>query len=45
MNVRILAAETLGTFVSMVGGVGGAVLAGGEIGFQGVVLAFGLLAV
>ena len=41
MNVRILYAETLGTFVLMVGGVGAAVLAGSEIGFHGVSIAFG----
>ena len=42
MNIRILTAETLGTFVLMVGGVGSAVLAGGDIGFYGVAFAFGL---
>ena len=41
MNVRILYAEVLGTFVLMVGGVGAAVLAGSEIGFHGVSIAFG----
>ena len=41
MNVRILSAEALGTFVLMIGGVGSAVLAGGEIGFHGVAIAFG----
>jgi aquaporin Z len=42
VNIRILTAETLGTFVLMVGGVGSAVLAGGDIGFYGVAFAFGL---
>ncbi len=37
-----LAAEFLGTFVLVLGGCGAAVLAGGEIGFLGVSLAFGL---
>jgi aquaporin Z len=41
VNVRILSAEALGTFVLMVGGVGSAVLAGGDIGFHGVAIAFG----
>jgi aquaporin Z len=35
-------AETIGTFVLVVGGVGSAVLAGGKIGYTGVSLAFGL---
>lgn len=42
MNTRILGAETLGTFVLMVGGVGSAVLAGSAIGAHGVAVAFGL---
>jgi aquaporin Z len=41
VNVRILSAEALGTFVLMVGGVGSAVIAGGDIGFHGVAIAFG----
>jgi aquaporin Z len=36
------AAELVGTFVLVFGGVGSAVLAGSHIGFQGVALAFGL---
>lgn len=36
------AAEFVGTFVLVLGGVGSAVLAGDEIGFAGVALAFGL---
>jgi aquaporin Z len=42
MNVRILAAETLGTCVLMLGGVGSAVLAGTAIGVHGIAMAFGL---
>jgi aquaporin Z len=41
MQQRI-AAEFLGTFVLVFGGCGTAVLAGGEVGFYGVALAFGL---
>ena len=41
MNTRIGAAEALGTFVLMVGGVGSAVLAADAIGVLGVALAFG----
>ncbi len=37
-----LAAEALGTFVLVLGGIGTAVLAGDEVGFLGVSLAFGL---
>ncbi len=37
-----LAAEALGTFVLVLGGVGGAILAGKAIGATGVALAFGL---
>lgn len=40
-----LSAEFLGTFVLVFGGCGAAVLAGGEIGFLGVALAFGLTVV
>ncbi len=40
--MRRYAAELVGTFVLVVGGVGAAVLAGGRIGFLGVALAFGL---
>jgi aquaporin Z len=36
------AAELVGTFVLVFGGVGSAVLAGSHIGFAGVALAFGL---
>ena len=36
------AAELVGTFVLVFGGVGAAVFAGSHIGFQGVALAFGL---
>jgi aquaporin Z len=41
-SVRRYLAETIGTFVLVVGGVGSAVLAGGKIGYTGVALAFGL---
>ena len=37
-----LAAEALGTFVLVLGGVGSAILAGEAIGAHGVALAFGL---
>ncbi len=37
-----LSAEFLGTFVLVLGGCGAAVLAGGEIGYLGISLAFGL---
>ncbi|MEZ5093775.1 aquaporin Z [Nocardioides sp.] len=37
-----LSAEFLGTFVLVLGGCGAAVLAGGEIGYLGIALAFGL---
>jgi len=40
--VKRYLAETIGTFVLVVGGVGSAVLAGGKIGNTGVALAFGL---
>jgi len=40
--VKRYLAETIGTFVLVVGGVGSAVLAGGKIGYTGVSLAFGL---
>lgn len=39
---RIFVAETVGTAGLMLGGVGAAVFAGGDIGFVGVSLAFGL---
>ena len=39
---RIVGAETLGTFLLMLGGPGSAVLAGEQIGTLGVALAFGL---
>lgn len=39
---RRLLAEFLGTFLLVLGGCGTAVLAGGEVGFLGVALAFGL---
>ncbi|MCR1785730.1 aquaporin Z [Nocardioides carbamazepini] len=39
---KIVAAEFLGTFVLVFGGCGTAVLAGKEVGFAGVALAFGL---
>jgi aquaporin Z len=42
VNIRVLTAETLGTFVLMVGGVGTAVLAAGTMGALGVSIAFGL---
>jgi aquaporin Z len=41
-SVRKWAAELIGTFVLVFGGVGSAVLAGDEIGFLGVSFAFGL---
>lgn len=41
-SVRKWSAELIGTFVLVFGGVGSAVLAGDEIGFAGVSLAFGL---
>ena len=40
--MRRYLAETIGTFVLVVGGVGSAVLAGGKIGYTGISLAFGL---
>lgn len=40
--MKLYLAETVGTFVLVVGGVGSAVLAGGKIGYVGVSLAFGL---
>jgi aquaporin Z len=40
-NARILAAETVGTTVLMLGGPGAAVLAGDQIGVLGVALSFG----
>lgn len=40
-----LAAEVLGTFVLVFGGVGTAVLAGSHVGFHGIALAFGLTVV
>jgi aquaporin Z len=42
MDMKKYAAELVGTFVLVFGGVGSAVLAGGHIGFQGVAFAFGL---
>lgn len=39
---RRIAAEFLGTFVLVLGGVGTAVLAGKEVGYLGIALAFGL---
>lgn len=39
---RIFTAEAIGTAGLMIGGVGAAVFAGGDIGFLGVALAFGL---
>ncbi len=42
MGMRKYAAEFLGTFVLVFGGVGSAVLAGNRIGFLGISLAFGL---
>ena len=42
MHVRKLFAEALGTFVLVFGGVGTAVIAGANVGFLGVSLAFGL---
>jgi aquaporin Z len=41
-NRRVLAAEAVGTFVLVFGGVGSAVIAGKAIGAAGVALAFGL---
>ncbi|MCE7883050.1 MAG: aquaporin Z [Actinobacteria bacterium ATB1] len=41
-RARIFVAEVFGTAVLVVGGVGSAVLAGSEIGFLGVAIAFGL---
>lgn len=40
-----IAAEVIGTFILVFGGVGTAVLAGTHVGFQGVALAFGLTVV
>ncbi|NLA64340.1 MAG: aquaporin Z, partial [Leucobacter sp.] len=40
-----LAAELVGTFILVLGGVGTAVLAGSHVGFLGVALAFGLTVV
>src|SRR5699024_8493188 len=40
-----LAAEALGTFILVFGGVGTAVLAGSHVGFHGIALAFGLTVV
>ena len=40
--MKPLAAEFIGTFWLVLGGCGAAVLAGGQIGFHGVALAFGL---
>ncbi|MBM7515612.1 aquaporin Z [Nocardioides nitrophenolicus] len=42
---KVVAAEFLGTFVLVFGGCGTAVLAGKEVGFAGVALAFGLTVV
>jgi aquaporin Z len=42
MDMKKYAAELIGTFVLVFGGVGSAVLAGSHIGFTGVSLAFGL---
>ena len=41
---RILAAETVGTAILMMGGPGSAIIAGSAIGTLGVALAFGLVA-
>jgi aquaporin Z len=41
-NARVFAAELIGTAVLMIGGVGTAVLAGGQVGALGIALAFGL---
>ena len=41
-HARILAAETFGTFVLMLGGPGVAILAGDRVGMVGVALGFGL---
>jgi aquaporin Z len=41
-NAKILLAETFGTFVLVLGGCGSAVLAGKNIGYLGVSIAFGL---
>lgn len=41
-NTKILVAEAIGTFVLVFGGCGSAVLAGKQIGFLGVAVAFGL---
>ncbi len=45
MDRRRLGAEAFGTFWLVLGGCGTAVLAGGDVGFQGVALAFGLTVV
>ncbi len=42
MDMKKYAAELVGTFVLVFGGVGSAVLAGSHIGYEGVALAFGL---
>jgi aquaporin Z len=42
MDMKKYAAELVGTFVLVFGGVGSAVLAGSHIGFEGVAFAFGL---